>query len=147
MLLGALVVANSANISSTFSGDLNLGIPTKGLRTHSMEPFTWPISSPTASSQPDPELRLSLFLTFRLHDVEGFGDLRWEDQKKLEKYITDSGGSVEEEEEEEEEEIDEEDKDFSMEYAKSSRSTCKECEEKIQKDEVRFSIPSLWIET
>ena len=63
--------------------------------------------------------------------------MRWDDQKKLEKYVQDSGGSIEEEDEEEEEEIDDEDKDFSIEYAKSSRSTCKECEEKIQKDEVR----------
>lgn len=73
----------------------------------------------------------------RLHDVEGFDNLRWEDQKKLEKYVQDSGGSLEDDDEEEDdEEQDEEDKDFSIEYAKSSRSTCKECEEKIQKDEV-----------
>jgi hypothetical protein len=73
----------------------------------------------------------------RLHDVEGFDNLRWEDQKKLEKYVQDSGGSLEDDDEEEDdEEQDEEDKDFLIEYAKSSRSTCKECEEKIQKDEV-----------
>lgn len=75
-----------------------------------------------------------------LDDVEGLDNLRWEDQKKLRAYIegttpvTDSKGT-------------EEatggggggDGEYAIENAKSSRSACKSCNEKIEKGQVRIS--------
>ncbi|CAK9216513.1 unnamed protein product [Sphagnum troendelagicum] len=57
-----------------------------------------------------------------LADVEGADTLRWEDQQKLSAYIEDGG-----------------DGEFAIENAKSSRSACKSCGEKITKGEVRIS--------
>ncbi|KAK2177762.1 hypothetical protein NP493_581g01048 [Ridgeia piscesae] len=62
--------------------------------------------------------------------IHGFESLRWEDQKKIKDKMTDgssvaSGAAIK--------------KDFNVEYAKSGRSTCRGCEEKIAKDEVRIS--------
>ncbi|CAM6043738.1 unnamed protein product [Sphagnum compactum] len=66
-----------------------------------------------------------------LADVEGADTLRWEDQQKLSAYIEgqnyfqmyEDGGDGE----------------FAIENAKSSRSACKSCGEKITKGEVRIS--------
>ncbi|KAM9435896.1 poly [ADP-ribose] polymerase 1 [Clarias gariepinus] len=72
-------------------------------------------------------------------DISGFADLRWEDQEKVKKAM-EGGGSVS-------------GKaggkgagkgvksltDFAVEYAKSNRSTCKGCEQKIEKDQIRVS--------
>ncbi|CAB1340117.1 unnamed protein product [Coregonus sp. 'balchen'] len=54
-------------------------------------------------------------------DIAGFSDLRWEDQEK--------GGAKGEKTL----------NDFAVEYAKSNRSTCKGCEQKIEKDQIRVS--------
>uniref|UniRef100_A0A3P8X066 Poly [ADP-ribose] polymerase n=1 Tax=Cynoglossus semilaevis TaxID=244447 RepID=A0A3P8X066_CYNSE len=73
-------------------------------------------------------------------DIAGFADLRWADQDKVKKAI-DSGGAVG---------VGKGDQkggakgektlnDFSVEYAKSNRSTCKGCLQKIEKDQIRIS--------
>ncbi|KAK7907813.1 hypothetical protein WMY93_016425 [Mugilogobius chulae] len=73
-------------------------------------------------------------------DIGGFSGLRWEDQEKIKKAV-ESGGAVS---------AGKGDKkggakgektlnDFAVEYAKSNRSTCKGCEQKIEKDQIRVS--------
>ncbi|XP_056150659.1 poly [ADP-ribose] polymerase 1 [Lampris incognitus] len=72
-------------------------------------------------------------------DIAGFSDLRWEDQEKVKKAIESGGtsggkggqkGGVKGEKTLTE---------FAVEYAKSNRSTCKGCELKIEKDQIRVS--------
>lgn len=67
-------------------------------------------------------------------DIEHFDSLRWEDQKKIKEKIaspeaSDSGSASP---------VDHM-KDFSTEYAKSNRSTCRGCDSKIEKGVVRVS--------
>ncbi|KAL4239025.1 Poly [ADP-ribose] polymerase 1 [Mactra antiquata] len=69
------------------------------------------------------------------HDIFGYDSLRWEDQKKIKEKIEAGGGagagpsgsttSAK--------------SDYATEYAKSNKSTCRGCEDKIAKDEVRIS--------
>uniref|UniRef100_A0A671N0C0 Poly [ADP-ribose] polymerase n=1 Tax=Sinocyclocheilus anshuiensis TaxID=1608454 RepID=A0A671N0C0_9TELE len=64
-------------------------------------------------------------------DISGFTDLRWGDQEKVKKAIesgdaTGDGYSYTL-------------NDFAVEYAKSNRSTCKGCDQKIEKDYIRVS--------
>ncbi|XP_037580997.1 poly [ADP-ribose] polymerase 1 [Dermacentor silvarum] len=63
-------------------------------------------------------------------DIDKFGTLRYEDQKRIQEKIESklATGTTEEDL-----------KDFATEYAKSSKSTCKGCNEKIAKGEVRIS--------
>ncbi|XP_066550886.1 poly [ADP-ribose] polymerase 1 [Amia ocellicauda] len=73
-------------------------------------------------------------------DISGFSDLRWEDQEKVKKAIetggatsggkSDSKGAAKGEKTL---------NDFAVEYAKSNRSTCKGCDQKIEKDQIRVS--------
>uniref|UniRef100_A0A3S6KHI0 Poly [ADP-ribose] polymerase n=1 Tax=Juniperus drupacea TaxID=103973 RepID=A0A3S6KHI0_9CONI len=73
-----------------------------------------------------------------LDDVEGVDILRWEDQQKLRKYVEtplegaspSTGVSAAEDD----------NSDYVIENAKSSRATCKKCNEKITKGEVRIAI-------
>ncbi|MEQ2224180.1 Poly [ADP-ribose] polymerase 1 [Ilyodon furcidens] len=73
-------------------------------------------------------------------DIAGFSDLRWEDQEKVKKAI-ESGGAVgvgrgdQKSAAKGEKTLN----DFAVEYAKSNRSTCKGCEQKIEKDQIRVS--------
>uniref|UniRef100_A0A671XEB0 Poly [ADP-ribose] polymerase n=1 Tax=Sparus aurata TaxID=8175 RepID=A0A671XEB0_SPAAU len=65
-------------------------------------------------------------------DIGGFSDLRWDDQEKVKKAIESGeqkGGAKGEKTL----------NDFAVEYAKSNRSTCKGCEQKIEKDQIRVS--------
>ncbi|XP_036864787.1 poly [ADP-ribose] polymerase 1 isoform X1 [Manis javanica] len=71
-------------------------------------------------------------------EVEGFSGLRWDDQQKIKKTAeaggvtdkgADGGGSK----------MEKTLGDFAAEYAKSNRSTCKGCMEKIEKGQVRLS--------
>ncbi|XP_060772355.1 poly [ADP-ribose] polymerase 1 [Neoarius graeffei] len=76
-------------------------------------------------------------------DISGFSDLRWEDQEKVKKAI-ESGGSVGGKAGRKgagkgEKTLN----DFAVEYAKSNRSTCKGCEQKIEKDQIRVSKKAL----
>uniref|UniRef100_A0A674AVF7 Poly [ADP-ribose] polymerase n=1 Tax=Salmo trutta TaxID=8032 RepID=A0A674AVF7_SALTR len=70
-------------------------------------------------------------------DIAGFSDLRWEDQEKVKKAIETggaAGGDVKGGAKGEKTL-----NDFAVEYAKSNRSTCKGCEQKIEKDQIRVS--------
>ncbi|KAK8763975.1 hypothetical protein V5799_033404 [Amblyomma americanum] len=63
-------------------------------------------------------------------DIDKFGTLRYEDQKRIQEKIEsklEAGTTAEDL------------KDFATEYAKSGKSTCKGCNEKIAKGEVRIS--------
>ncbi|KAK2864320.1 hypothetical protein Q7C36_003474 [Tachysurus vachellii] len=76
-------------------------------------------------------------------DISGFTDLRWEDQEKVKKAI-ESGGSVGGKADRKgagkgEKSLN----DFAVEYAKSNRSTCKGCDQKIEKDHIRISKKSV----
>ncbi|RZF40692.1 hypothetical protein LSTR_LSTR007983 [Laodelphax striatellus] len=85
-------------------------------------------------------------------DIAHYADLRWEDQQKIEKKIAEisSGPAVDEKPAKgkgkkaatkrgKQTAATNELKDFLVEYAKSSRATCKGCDEKIVKEEVRIS--------
>uniref|UniRef100_UPI003AB0C0FC poly [ADP-ribose] polymerase 1 isoform X2 n=1 Tax=Centroberyx gerrardi TaxID=166262 RepID=UPI003AB0C0FC len=70
-------------------------------------------------------------------DIAGFSDLRWDDQEKVKKAI-ESGGATGGDQKggaKGEKTLN----DFAVEYAKSNRSTCKGCEQKIEKDQIRVS--------
>uniref|UniRef100_A0A3Q4HYH4 Poly [ADP-ribose] polymerase n=1 Tax=Neolamprologus brichardi TaxID=32507 RepID=A0A3Q4HYH4_NEOBR len=70
-------------------------------------------------------------------DITGFSDLRWDDQQKVKKAI-ESGGAAGGDQKggaKGEKTLN----DFAVEYAKSNRSTCKGCEQKIEKDQIRVS--------
>ncbi|XP_062980205.1 poly [ADP-ribose] polymerase 1 [Elgaria multicarinata webbii] len=73
-------------------------------------------------------------------DVDGFSELRWEDQEKIKKSIESGGagtgkGGDQEGGGKSEKSLN----DFAAEYAKSNRSTCKGCEQKIEKGQIRIS--------
>ncbi|MEE6473714.1 hypothetical protein FKM82_010148 [Ascaphus truei] len=79
-------------------------------------------------------------------EIDGFTELRWDDQEKVKKCIETGGAAAE--------------KgggsaggkgvmtliDFAAEYAKSNRSTCKGCEQKIEKGQVRLSKKTVDVE-
>uniref|UniRef100_A0A3B4A191 Poly [ADP-ribose] polymerase n=1 Tax=Periophthalmus magnuspinnatus TaxID=409849 RepID=A0A3B4A191_9GOBI len=72
-------------------------------------------------------------------DIGGFSGLRWEDQEKIKKAI-ESGGSISGKGDKKSGAKGEKTlNDFAVEYAKSNRSTCKGCEQKIEKDQIRVS--------
>uniref|UniRef100_A0A8C8R4N6 Poly [ADP-ribose] polymerase n=1 Tax=Pelusios castaneus TaxID=367368 RepID=A0A8C8R4N6_9SAUR len=73
-------------------------------------------------------------------DIDGFPELRWEDQEKIKKAIETGGGAAGKGSDQEgggkaEKSL----TDFGAEYAKSNRSTCKGCNEKIEKGQIRIS--------
>ncbi|NXV84061.1 PARP1 polymerase, partial [Atlantisia rogersi] len=65
-------------------------------------------------------------------DIDGFTELRWEDQEKIKKAI-ETGGPGGGGEQEGGGKAEKSLNDFAAEYAKSNRSTCKGCKEKIEK--------------
>lgn len=70
-------------------------------------------------------------------EIANFNNLRWEDQEKVKKLL--AGGSGDVSNAKNGSTSSSGNSDFSVEYAKSNRSTCKGCGEKIAKDEVRIS--------
>uniref|UniRef100_UPI00358E437B poly [ADP-ribose] polymerase 1 n=1 Tax=Myxine glutinosa TaxID=7769 RepID=UPI00358E437B len=72
-------------------------------------------------------------------DVDGLSELRWQDQEKIKKAIEtgeiNSGKKSGKNGDAKEKVLG----DFAVEYAKSNRSKCKGCEEKIAKDTIRIS--------
>jgi hypothetical protein len=78
----------------------------------------------------------------RLDDVEGVDDLRWEDSQKLKKYVEGGGGKTGKKDSDdadaEEPKTAKGGGDYAVENAKSSRATCKSCNEKIMKGEVSY---------
>ncbi|XP_065057508.1 poly [ADP-ribose] polymerase 1-like [Rhopilema esculentum] len=77
----------------------------------------------------------------QIGEIEGIGNLRWEDQEKIKSNFgaSDSAPSASAASSKADE-IDGSLADYQVEYAKSSRSTCKVCDNKIQKGEVRVAI-------
>lgn len=72
-------------------------------------------------------------------DIGGYSDLRWEDQEKVKKAI-ESGGAVSGKGDQKSGAKGQKILNgFAVEYAKSNRSTCKGCEQKIEKDQIRVS--------
>ncbi|KAG9347239.1 hypothetical protein JZ751_004806 [Albula glossodonta] len=72
-------------------------------------------------------------------DISGFSDLRWEDQEKVKKAIESGGAAGGKGEQKGGAKGEKTLNDFAVEYAKSNRSTCKGCEQKIEKDQIRVS--------
>ena len=64
-------------------------------------------------------------------DIEGFNELRWDDQEKIKKKLGDPGdGTINLTKI----------SDFLIEYAASGRASCRTCEEKLLKGELRISV-------
>ncbi|XP_067274128.1 poly [ADP-ribose] polymerase 1 [Pseudorasbora parva] len=72
-------------------------------------------------------------------DIAGFTDLRWDDQEKVKKAIESGGATGGKGEQKGAAKGEKTLNDFAVEYAKSNRSTCKGCEQKIEKDHIRVS--------
>ncbi|XP_010863533.1 poly [ADP-ribose] polymerase 1 [Esox lucius] len=72
-------------------------------------------------------------------DIAGFSDLRWEDQEKVKKAIETGGAAGGKGDAKGGAKGEKTLNDFGVEYAKSNRSTCKGCEQKIEKDQIRVS--------
>ncbi|XP_057363781.1 poly [ADP-ribose] polymerase 1 isoform X3 [Manis pentadactyla] len=71
-------------------------------------------------------------------EVDGFSGLRWDDQQKIKK-TAEAGGVTGKGTDGGDSKIEKTLGDFAAEYAKSNRSTCKGCMEKIEKGQVRLS--------
>ncbi|XP_040286523.1 poly [ADP-ribose] polymerase 1 [Bufo bufo] len=78
--------------------------------------------------------------------IDGFTELRWEDQEKIKKAIETGGAAGGPGGDGKGGKANMTLNDFAAEYAKSNRSTCKGCEEKIEKGQVRLSKKSLDVE-
>uniref|UniRef100_A0A669CMS2 Poly [ADP-ribose] polymerase n=1 Tax=Oreochromis niloticus TaxID=8128 RepID=A0A669CMS2_ORENI len=72
-------------------------------------------------------------------DIAGFSDLRWDDQQKVKKAIESGGAAGGKGDQKGGAKGEKTLNDFAVEYAKSNRSTCKGCEQKIEKDQIRVS--------
>ncbi|XP_061481007.1 poly [ADP-ribose] polymerase 1 [Rhineura floridana] len=72
-------------------------------------------------------------------DVDGFSELRWEDQEKIKKSIESGGAGTGKGDQEAGGKSEKSLNDFAAEYAKSNRSTCKGCDLKIEKGQIRIS--------
>ncbi|XP_006871190.1 PREDICTED: poly [ADP-ribose] polymerase 1-like [Chrysochloris asiatica] len=71
-------------------------------------------------------------------EVDGFSELRWDDQQKVKKTAL-AGGVAGKGQDGSASKIERTLSDFAVEYAKSNRSTCKGCWEKIEKGQMRLS--------
>uniref|UniRef100_A0A673I2X4 Poly [ADP-ribose] polymerase n=1 Tax=Sinocyclocheilus rhinocerous TaxID=307959 RepID=A0A673I2X4_9TELE len=72
-------------------------------------------------------------------DISGFTDLRWDDQEKVKKAIESGGATGGKGEQKGAAKGEKTLNDFAVEYAKANRSTCKGCDQKIEKDHIRVS--------
>ncbi|XP_051501168.1 poly [ADP-ribose] polymerase 1 [Myxocyprinus asiaticus] len=72
-------------------------------------------------------------------DISGFTNLRWDDQEKVKKAIETGGATGGKGEQKGAAKGEKTLNDFAVEYAKSNRSTCKGCDQKIEKDHIRVS--------
>ncbi|XP_026197673.1 poly [ADP-ribose] polymerase 1 isoform X1 [Anabas testudineus] len=72
-------------------------------------------------------------------DIAGYSDLRWKDQENVKKAIESGGATGAEGDQKSAAKGEKTLNDFAVEYAKSNRSTCKGCEQKIEKDQIRVS--------
>ncbi|XP_075387171.1 poly [ADP-ribose] polymerase 1 [Tenrec ecaudatus] len=71
-------------------------------------------------------------------EVDGFSELRWDDQQKVKK-TAEAGGVTGKGQDGSGSKAEKTLSDFAAEYAKSNRSTCKGCMEKIEKGQMRLS--------
>uniref|UniRef100_A0A8C2XQ56 Poly [ADP-ribose] polymerase n=1 Tax=Cyclopterus lumpus TaxID=8103 RepID=A0A8C2XQ56_CYCLU len=76
-------------------------------------------------------------------DISGYSDLRWEDQEKVQKAIENGGATGGKGDQKSGATGQKTLNDFAVEYAKSNRSTCKGCDQKIEKDQIRVSKKSV----
>uniref|UniRef100_A0AAY4BAQ7 Poly [ADP-ribose] polymerase n=1 Tax=Denticeps clupeoides TaxID=299321 RepID=A0AAY4BAQ7_9TELE len=72
-------------------------------------------------------------------EISGYSDLRWNDQEKVKAAIETGGVSGGKSDQKGVAKGEKTLNDFAVEYAKSNRSTCKGCEQKIEKDQIRVS--------
>uniref|UniRef100_A0AAQ4RBD5 Poly [ADP-ribose] polymerase n=1 Tax=Gasterosteus aculeatus aculeatus TaxID=481459 RepID=A0AAQ4RBD5_GASAC len=72
-------------------------------------------------------------------DISGYSDLRWADQEKVKKAIESGGATGGKGDQKSGAKGPKTLNDFAVEYAKSNRSTCKGCDQKIEKDQIRVS--------
>ncbi|XP_036406420.1 poly [ADP-ribose] polymerase 1 isoform X2 [Megalops cyprinoides] len=72
-------------------------------------------------------------------DISGFSDLRWGDQEKVKKAMESGGSAAGKGGQKGAAKGEKTLNDFAVEYAKSNRSTCKGCDQKIEKDQIRVS--------
>uniref|UniRef100_A0A8D0ALX0 Poly [ADP-ribose] polymerase n=1 Tax=Sander lucioperca TaxID=283035 RepID=A0A8D0ALX0_SANLU len=72
-------------------------------------------------------------------DIAGYSDLRWDDQEKVKKAIETGGATGGKGDQKSGAKGEKTLNDFAVEYAKSNRSTCKGCDQKIEKDQIRVS--------
>ncbi|KAG8550183.1 hypothetical protein GDO81_027891 [Engystomops pustulosus] len=79
-------------------------------------------------------------------EIDGFTELRWEDQEKVKKAIETGGATGGPGGEAKGGKAEMTLNDFAAEYAKSNRSTCKGCDQKIEKGQVRVSKKSVDVE-
>ena len=71
----------------------------------------------------------------QLSEIAGFDGLRWDDQEKIKQHFSgDASVSLSTVDE-----VDAQLSEFQVDYAKSNRSKCKRCEEKINKDDLRVA--------
>ncbi|KAM4693883.1 poly [ADP-ribose] polymerase 1 [Discoglossus pictus] len=79
-------------------------------------------------------------------DIDGFTELRWDDQEKIKKAIETGGATTGKGDASGGGKGEMTLNDFAAEYAKSNRSTCKGCDQKIEKGQVRLSKKSVDVE-
>ncbi|KAG8443845.1 hypothetical protein GDO86_009147 [Hymenochirus boettgeri] len=79
-------------------------------------------------------------------DIDGFTELRWDDQEKIKKAIETGGAAAGAGADSKGGKGEMTLNDFAVEYAKSNRSTCKGCEQKIEKGQIRISKKSVDVE-
>ncbi|XP_063775031.1 poly [ADP-ribose] polymerase 1 [Pseudophryne corroboree] len=79
-------------------------------------------------------------------EIDGFTELRWDDQEKVKKAIETGGATAGAGGDAKGGKASMTLNDFAAEYAKSNRSTCKGCDQKIEKGQVRLSKKSLDVE-
>ena len=72
----------------------------------------------------------------QISEIAGFGGLRWDDQEKIKKNFSGGASASLTNVNEEDSKL----ADYQVDYAKSNRSKCKVCENKICKEEIRIAI-------
>ena len=71
-----------------------------------------------------------------LSDIAGFGSLRWDDQEKIKQHFSLDAS----ESQTNDDDLGSQLEDYQVDYAKSNRSKCKGCDNKIDKHEIRIAI-------
>ena len=72
----------------------------------------------------------------QISEIAGFGGLRWDDQEKIKQNVSGEASASLANVDEENSDL----ADYQVDYAKSNRSKCKACENKISKEVIRIAI-------